>query len=96
MDWEEQNQTVRATLSDRTVTLVLGSDSMTVDGKPVPLDVPAQTLHDRTMIPLRAVAEAFGKQVFWDEKGLIVINDQQEQEYDSFTVDALLRAVSMD
>lgn len=96
VDWEEQTQTVRATLSGRTVTLVLGSDSMTVDGKSVPLDVPAQTLHDRTMIPLRAVAEAFGKQVFWDDKGLIVINDQETQDYDSFTVDVLLRAVSVD
>lgn len=34
--------------------------------KAVTLDVPAQLINDRTLVPVRAVAEAFGCDVDWD------------------------------
>lgn len=37
------------------------------DGKYVSFDVLPQIINDRTMIPVRAVAEAFGAKVDWDE-----------------------------
>lgn len=46
-----------------------------VNGEKKELDVPAQTVQDRTLIPLRAMVESLGKQVFWDDKGLIVISN---------------------
>ena len=34
-------------------------------------------MYDRTMVPVRAISEAFGKVVFWDEENeLIVISDE--------------------
>ena len=37
-----------------------------VNGKPVESDVPAINFHGRTMLPVRAVAEALGVEVAWD------------------------------
>lgn len=38
-----------------------------VDGKRVEFDVPPQLIQDRTFVPLRAVLEAMGAKVWWDQ-----------------------------
>ncbi|MDD4239354.1 MAG: copper amine oxidase N-terminal domain-containing protein [Desulfotomaculaceae bacterium] len=38
-----------------------------VDDEPVYLDVPPRIVDDRTLVPLRFVAETFGLNVEWDE-----------------------------
>lgn len=75
--WDEATQTVTITLNGVTTTLVIGSKEMKVGDRTVTLDVEAQTMNDRTLLPLRAIAEeALGKTVFWDEAAqLIVISD---------------------
>ena len=41
------------------------------------LDVPPAIIDDRTMIPLRAVAESLGKKVYWNgEHELILVADE--------------------
>ncbi len=74
VDWEEQTQTVTITVNNKTITMVLGQAEMDVDGTKIALDAPANTYNDRTFIPLRAMAEAIGKNVFWDDRGLILIS----------------------
>lgn len=49
-----------------TVILQIGSTTATVDGQSVTLDVPAQIISARTMVPLRFLASALGAQVGWD------------------------------
>ena len=75
--WDEATQTVTITLNGVTTTLVIGSKEMKVGDRTVTLDVEAQTMNDRTLLPLRAIAEeALGKTVFWNEAAqLIVISD---------------------
>ena len=77
--WDGETRTVRVTSSTgvRYVVITIDSDVMKictykdimnrvdVDYK---LEVPAQIINDRTMIPLRAVSEAFGAEVKWNEK----------------------------
>lgn len=46
-----------------TVELTIGSNKMKVNGKTVLLDAPAEIRDDRTFVPLRAIAEAFGEKV---------------------------------
>ncbi len=73
--FDEATQTVSVTLGSKVITLTLGSTQMSINGQKTQLDVGAQTIGDRTVIPLRALANALGKKVFWDDSGLIVISD---------------------
>ena len=75
VEWEQASQTVSISHNGKNIKLQLGSNNMLIDGSPVTLDVAAGTINGRTFIPLRALSEALGKQVFWDDKGLIVISD---------------------
>ncbi len=74
--WDDATQTVSIKTKAKSISLQLGSDQMIVDGKAITLDVPAQEIGGRTLIPLRALVEALGKQVFWDDRGLILITDK--------------------
>lgn len=51
---------------DTVVRLELGSDIMLIDGDKKTLDVPAKAVGGRTLLPLRAVAEALDAQVDWN------------------------------
>lgn len=48
------------------IKITIGSKEMYCDGKKVMLDVPATIIKDRTMLPLRAIMEAYGFDVEWD------------------------------
>lgn len=97
VDWEENTQTVTVEQGGQTVILQIGSDRMDVDGTGVTLDVPAQTIEERTMVPLRAIVEALGKQVFWDDKGLIVVSESEGMitREDTFLIDELIRSLTI-
>jgi len=55
------------------VVLTIGSDVFTVNGASHTLDVPAQIIGGRTMIPLRAVLERVGYNLDWDGNTQTVI-----------------------
>jgi len=48
-------------------TLSFGIDEMTPQLAALGMDVPAQLMGDRTMVPLRFVSEFFGAVVHWDD-----------------------------
>jgi len=66
VDWDGATQTVTAKKDSDVIKLQIGSNEMTVNGKTVTLEVPAQLINGRTMVPVRAIAEAFGAEVYWD------------------------------
>lgn len=70
--YEPAQRRIKATDSQRTVELTLGQKQAFVDGRQVYLDVPADTLEGRTMVPLRFVSEALGADVKWLSAGRIV------------------------
>lgn len=64
--WDDATQTVTAAKENTLVTLTIGSKILNVNGMQKELDVPAQTLNGRTMVPVRAIADSFGCQVGWN------------------------------
>lgn len=66
VDWDGETKTVTVTRwNDDVVSLVIGSDIMTVNGEQLQMDTAAIIKDDRTYIPVRFVAEAVGYEVDW-------------------------------
>ncbi len=78
--WDPDTRTVTIQLGGQTATMVLGDAKLLINGaEAAVMDVPAQVIEDRTMVPLRVLCETvLGKKVFWDDKGLIVVSDQDQ------------------
>lgn len=72
--WESSTQTAVISTEIRTIRIRLYSMEMTVNGQSETLDVPAMATGGRIFVPVRALAEALGKEVFYDS-GLIVIGN---------------------
>ena len=64
--YDRPTRSIQATKGSRIIQLKLGSRNAVIDGRTLFLDVPADTIGGRTMVPLRFVAESFGAGVKWD------------------------------
>ncbi len=63
-------------LGDNVVALSVGGNGIYYGGEKHPIDAPAFVENDRTLVPVRAVSEAFGLTVDWeDETGTVTINN---------------------
>ncbi|MCH5209979.1 MAG: hypothetical protein J1F01_03340 [Oscillospiraceae bacterium] len=80
VEWVGETGQVLVNTDTSSVTLTLNKQEYIVNGEAKTLDVPAQLMNDRTMIPLRAVGEALGCNVDWDgEKGTATIQSVANQ-----------------
>ncbi|WP_027719163.1 copper amine oxidase N-terminal domain-containing protein [Desulfovirgula thermocuniculi] len=75
--WDPATQTVTVENNGTVVTLRVGDRTALLGNRAVTLDVPPQVVNGRTLIPLRFLGEAFGKQVEWYPEGNIVAVGQQ-------------------
>lgn len=73
VEWNNSTQTVTATKGDITIVLTIGAKVAYVNGNPIDLDVPAQLINEKTMVPIRFVSEALGAEVKWDALSQSVI-----------------------
>ncbi|OQB13865.1 MAG: Beta propeller domain protein [Firmicutes bacterium ADurb.Bin193] len=102
VEYDEKDETVTLYNDKYTVVYKIGSNIMTVNGKERMIDpensaVVAKTVHDRTLIPLRSLAEAIGKKVFYD-RGLIIISDTEniyDPKNDKAQLDALISRINV-
>lgn len=67
VDWDDNTQTVTATKGNERVIATINSKNVYISGETKTLDVPPMVINDRTLVPVRFVAEAFGANVDWDE-----------------------------
>lgn len=75
--WDGTAQTVTLTKGDDVVVFTVGSTTYTVNGESMVADVAPEITNDRTMLPARYVAEAFGALVGWDAATQTVIVNYQ-------------------
>lgn len=66
VSWDGATSTASGAKDGKTVSFVIGENFIGINAEKKALDVPAQIVNSRTMIPARAVAEAFGCTVSWD------------------------------
>ncbi len=73
VDYDGHTQHIVAVRGEQTVELTLGSRQARVNGRPSLLDVPAFTIGDRTMVPLRFISESLGASVQWVEASRVIL-----------------------
>jgi len=71
--WDGENQKITATKGDLSVELIIGSNEIKVGSETKTLDVAAQIVDGRTLVPARAIAESFGCNVEWKDAERAVI-----------------------
>ncbi len=72
--WDGATKTVTITKNGTAITMVIGDKTFNVNGEAKTLDAAPELINDRTFVPLRAIAEALGKIVYYnnDEKMIII------------------------
>ena len=66
--WNEETDTVTAYKDDTVIGLCIGDNIANVNGNDIILDVPPEIINDRTLVPLRFIAESLGCRTDWQEK----------------------------
>ena len=72
VDWNGDTKTVTINNNKKVIQLTVDENMAYIDGEPVELDVPVRILNDRTIVPLRFLAETLNCTVEWDDVNRIV------------------------
>ncbi len=67
VEWNEQEQAATLTCGDNVIVLSIGSDEALLNGEKQILDCEPVVINDRTMLPIRFVAESFDYDVSWND-----------------------------
>lgn len=80
--WDDATQTVTAVKDDISIKLTINDNILYKNGDAITLDVPAQLIGSRTMVPARAVSEAFDAKVGWIEESqtITIVTDELLKE----------------
>lgn len=66
--WNEPEQSVTIEAQNISVIFKINDMNYVLNGEKKQMDVAPQIISDRTFVPLRVIAEVFGKKVDWDQK----------------------------
>ena len=66
VNWEQATQTVTSIKGTTTISLTIGVPSIIINGNVKALDTAPCIIDGRTLVPVRAVSEAFNLKVDWD------------------------------
>lgn len=71
--YDSATRQITITKGDDAIVMTVGADTYTLNGAEKALDAPAYIAHDRTMVPVRFIAEAFGSVVkpTYDQAGAV-------------------------
>lgn len=74
VDWNGESKTIMARHGENFITMQVGRNEMFLNDKKIELDAPSTIVDGRTLVPLRAVAEAIDTQVFYnpDTKTVVI------------------------
>ena len=67
VEWDDVTKTVKSAKGETTISLTIGENKLIKNGEAKELDVPAQIVDSRTLVPVRAISEAFDCKVDWED-----------------------------
>ena len=76
VQWDENTRTSTLTYNDTEIKLTIDSNTAYLNGAEKALDVAPTIINDRTMLPIRFIAESFVYTVMWnqDSQTVTIIN----------------------
>lgn len=81
VEWDNVTRTAKGTRGDTVVSVQIDNKTAYVNGESRELDVPAQIINNRTMVPARFVSEALGCKVTWyQEKQTAAVADKLKDQ----------------
>lgn len=95
VEWNEKDNVVTAKKDNKTVVLTIGKDIALVDGKEVKLDKAPRMENDRTLVPLRFLAESFGLNVEFEQMPAMIFISMQTPEYKA-EMDKMIKEIEKD
>lgn len=82
--WDQPTQTATITKDGYVVTIKYGESFLYKNGQPIALEQPADVINNRTMIPVRAIAEAMDFAVTWDGHHSLILVSTTGKPYRAF------------
>ena len=82
--WDQPTQTATITKDEYIVTIKYGESFLYKNGQPIALEQPADVINNRTMIPVRAIAEAMDFAVTWDGHHSLILVSTTGKPYRAF------------
>jgi len=76
VEWNNDERKVIST-GDKNIEITIGQNTGYIDGEASPIDVPAEIIDGRTIVPVRWIGEALGYRVQWDQSNFIVYLDKR-------------------
>lgn len=73
VEWDGTTSTAIAKRGNIEVKVTIGANEIDKNGEKISVDVPAQLINGRTLVPARVIAEAFGADVQWNGDGKTVL-----------------------
>ncbi len=82
IEWDGENYQVMVKTKDKEILLKIDSEVAMVNGEAVrlPDDVPPKLINNRTMVPIRFIAEAVGMDVGWEDSTRTVLLSPKPEE----------------
>jgi hypothetical protein len=91
IDWDAENKTFTFTRDDVEIKHELGTNLLYVNGEAKSFDTPSINRDNRTLMPVRMLAEAVGADVEWDsDERKVIVN---ENNVGSFVSDAFKQGI---
>ncbi len=85
VDWEESTKTVIISNESKNIKFTIGRNTYTDNEIEIPSDVGAKIINNRTMVPIRVIAEAFTQNIIWDNTNRVVVIGEGYQDQASST-----------
>lgn len=73
VEWNDSTRTVILSKGSEHILMNIGSRNATHNGRPTTLYKEPQLKNSRTFVPVRDIAERFGKKIDWDQKNWTVV-----------------------